>query len=1759
MLKSAMKAIIGFLVFFLSITEVTAQLDSLHWIPPMHSRNNQSNNIADHYIYLSTPETSSFQVTVTDGEGNALAGSPYAISNSSPQRIQIGNGQIPASELMVPDDSLNKPVNKVGLKLTASEEFYVNARYRARNQAGSLTSKGRSAEGKEFRVGVMPIPSDGGFLQNRRNFATGIMATEDNTSVDVSDYDPGVVFNGPSSVTKDSLSFTLDSGECYVLSGYTSTSANLDGFIGALIESNKDIVVNTGNWLGSISSPSTSQDIGVDQIVPVKRLGKDYASVVAEGQDKQERPMVVAAEDNTKVFTNDNATADATLQAGEYYLIPNNRYSGSTHENMYIHTSKPAYVYQFLAGNTDPATPGMNFLAPLFCGLPSEVDLIPSIKKIGSNSYNGKIIAFTKKGETLKVNGNKQTGAEKLTGFSSWETYKISGFSGDVSITSTGPMAAGFYGVNVFAGYGGLFSGFSLDISADFKFLDTITYADETTSCFNDTIEVKFTGKTENSTKIKWDFGDAPIQSTPGKPTKFADSNTGPYKLLYKSQNYSSVVRDSIQVLLNDDGCKDSIKKALRIFEVNPGKASIENVSVFKNSIVKVNLKGVDVKDLNRYTVMRKKGNGAFKPAKKIVNPDTPDKKFQVFDTVNTRDTQLCYTIATVRGCRPTAYSDTLCATQLEGRPSNNANQLTWQRFSGYPLDSQLVLRKAGSVYDTIARLAGSATTYTDQPLPCNVPESYKVLSLEKGGERTTLSDSTRLTPFDTLAPGALRIQRLSILSDNEARLSWLRSDSSVTRHGLWLKAKGQAWRIIDTVGFQNTYTFTGLDTRDSQYCARIVGIDSCANNPSAFSKPHCAVQLEGRASNLKNILNWQAYEGFSNPSYEVQRLTDGTWQVLGSTSDTSYTDSVELTCGVTERYRIRTVSGDQTDTSFSDTTAVTPVDTIAPPAADLRFASANTQGEVKVQWEWQTTTNQKYFEIWRDTGLGNFQRLDTVTYDSTYTDQTARPADIQHQYYIIATDSCRATNRSAPSDTDRLMVPKATTGACQPQNVLSWNAYDDLPQGTDVYELYRNQPATSNEFNLQTTNNEQQTTYTDNNVNDNTTYCYRIKAVDTQSGYSSWTDSFCRKVFEYPEPDTPDLISASVTRTGATNGAAKLTWDRYKADTFAEGYALYHQEQGSSGSYQRIQTTGDLDDTTYTHTGINTANKRNSYRLVVYNQCGDTSAFSETHTTIDLEASNRNLEVQLDWSAYEGFFVAGYDVERATDGGQWETITFLTRDTSLTDTTVECGKRYTYRVIAYDQTGYSAFSDTLVRKAFDTIDPEKPELTSASVTQTGANNGAVRLNWQPSSSADLEKYVIQHYQPNVGEFQMISPVSADSTSYLHQEVNTADRPNRYIVKAVDSCGNSSKTKEHRTIHLEAEGISEAASLEWTAYQGRTVQTYQVIRGDSVLYEVPGDSTRKLDQDISCDSTYTYQIRAVLANDSTVVLSNTDQASPFDNNPPDAFTLQRVSVADFNEVVEVKWQVNNERDLDAYEVFRSTERSDGLKLVGRVQESTEGRFYDTFDLEGASDICYQVRATDNCGNESQLSSPDCVMKLDGEALEALENRLNWPPYQQWDNGVAEYRVFKQRSDSLYTNIAALDSSKRSYLDENLADSADQFCYYIRAKGLGTEQFSRSTSICLEQSAIVHIPNTFTPATTQGLNDQFGPEGLYIQNYQMQIYNRWGEEVFSTSKSEKWDGIYNGEMVPQGIYQYKVLVLSEDGSRETFSGQVTVIR
>ena len=91
---------------------------------------------------------------------------------------------------------------------------------------------------------------------------------------------------------------------------------------------------------------------------------------------------------------------------------------------------------------------------------------------------------------------------------------------------------------------------------------------------------------------------------------------------------------------------------------------------------------------------------------------------------------------------------------------------------------------------------------------------------------------------------------------------------------------------------------------------------------------------------------------------------------------------------------------------------------------------------------------------------------------------------------------------------------------------------------------------------------------------------------------------------------------------------------------------------------------------------------------------------------------------------------------------------------------------------------------------------------------------------------------------------------------------------------------------------------------------------------------------------------------------------------------------------------------------------------------------------------------------------------------------------------------------------------------------------------------------------------VHIPNGFSP-------NGIGPEennvfqiitGQNVDSFQFQIFNRWGKIMFeSDTKGFEWDGKYKGVDCNSGVYPYIMKTQYTDGSSETLSGNITLIR
>ena len=104
---------------------------------------------------------------------------------------------------------------------------------------------------------------------------------------------------------------------------------------------------------------------------------------------------------------------------------------------------------------------------------------------------------------------------------------------------------------------------------------------------------------------------------------------------------------------------------------------------------------------------------------------------------------------------------------------------------------------------------------------------------------------------------------------------------------------------------------------------------------------------------------------------------------------------------------------------------------------------------------------------------------------------------------------------------------------------------------------------------------------------------------------------------------------------------------------------------------------------------------------------------------------------------------------------------------------------------------------------------------------------------------------------------------------------------------------------------------------------------------------------------------------------------------------------------------------------------------------------------------------------------------------------------------------------------------------------------------------------------------LYIPNAFAPKSPNPEVKLFSPKGYNLRQYRIEIYSKWGNLVWSSSKldsegrpAESWDGTFHDELLPQGSYVWKAKATfrdntiwegsdNGDGNLNTF-GTVTLI-
>ena len=115
-------------------------------------------------------------------------------------------------------------------------------------------------------------------------------------------------------------------------------------------------------------------------------------------------------------------------------------------------------------------------------------------------------------------------------------------------------------------------------------------------------------------------------------------------------------------------------------------------------------------------------------------------------------------------------------------------------------------------------------------------------------------------------------------------------------------------------------------------------------------------------------------------------------------------------------------------------------------------------------------------------------------------------------------------------------------------------------------------------------------------------------------------------------------------------------------------------------------------------------------------------------------------------------------------------------------------------------------------------------------------------------------------------------------------------------------------------------------------------------------------------------------------------------------------------------------------------------------------------------------------------------------------------------------------------------------------------------YYATVKINGCEA---TDTVEVMNDCYLDIPNAFTP-NGDGMNDYFFPRSLLargLTSFKMDIYNRWGQLIFTTTNTEGrgWDGRFNDQPQPEGVYIFMIDATFKDGQKLHHQGNITLLR
>lgn len=212
-----------------------------------------------------------------------------------------------------------------------------------------------------------------------------------------------------------------------------------------------------------------------------------------------------------------------------------------------------------------------------------------------------------------------------------------------------------------------------------------------------------------------------------------------------------------------------------------------------------------------------------------------------------------------------------------------------------------------------------------------------------------------------------------------------------------------------------------------------------------------------------------------------------------------------------------------------------------------------------------------------------------------------------------------------------------------------------------------------------------------------------------------------------------------------------------------------------------------------------------------------------------------------------------------------------------------------------------------------------------------------------------------------------------------------------------------------------------------------------------------------------------------------------------------------------------------------------------------------------YENSGLFDVTLSVVTTDGCTDT--VTVPDMIEVYPNPTAYFLLN----PSVGSIDNSVVFFQDASTLAVSWAWNFGDPSSNTQNF--SSIPNPSHQYSfegtYPVLLVVTSAHGCADSTThdVIIKPTHTFYIPNVFTP-DNDGINDFFQGYGSEVSEYDMYIFNRWGEMVFeSHDYNLPWDGKMpeSNEAYMQDVYVYKIIIKERDGKRKQYYGHVTLLK